>query len=634
MTAPEGTRDTSGTVRPWVLAACLLSSLPAAAQNAPAESLRAGPTPARVEDGGVIAFARTFRAQRAGDALMVVYTENGPAGRATLRSALLRAADGALTRAREDVTLAPDARTLALAWSGDHAAAVYVVPRHPPVTAPGAPARRRAPAVGVPASTSDPLGPSNLSGGDLTVQRLDAEGRPVGAPVTLFTENARLTRVSAAWVGDRLLVAWTGGTVTDDEVRVTVRARSLGADGAPPRAMATHTGLSGDVGDTLEIVPRSDGGADLWVSASHCAATGSTTPALEVPADPSREVEAPNRVLMPQQPTRDAPGPEIDCGPFALHRITLDATDRVTARVTAAPLARDLAARGGDAWTLSVARDGGAVLATGLPSPDGALSLRAFDGAAITPTPPAPHPMDLSLRRHAEVDPPLAEAALAPPDAPTGDAALHTASVVARTEQGDLAALSEDRRTLLYRAHGAGAVVSLGRAPTRLVELSALGGATPWVLAREGVWSGPIRWVAPAGDLTARASAAWTRATPVPVAAPAPTRPPTTAPYVWDESFARLWVRARTARGIFMRHENSAGALAARPEAPTDPRMPAVIANRTRLRGRWETACGALQTRASQLSRHGAGPEVIQAVGQLCDIHADLQLGVPVNPAL
>ena len=83
-----------------------------------------------------------------------------------------------------------------------------------------------------------------------------------------------------------------------------------------------------------------------------------------------------------------------------------------------------------------------------------------------------------------------------------------------------------------------------------------------------------------------------------------------------------------------MAFEYTAGILAARPEAPTDPRMPAIVATRNRLRARWESACGPLQTRANTLARQGAGPDVLDAVRQLCDLHPDLQLGVPINPAL
>lgn len=601
----------------WFLVASFLPGLPAEAQNAPAEASRAGPTPARVDEGGIVAFARSSVAQRQGDALLLAYTENGPGGRSTLRSAWLRLENGGLVRAREDLTLAPDARTLALAWTGERGALAYVVPRRPPPLVPGAPVRRRTPAVGVPASTDDPLGPSNLSGGDLMVQRLDGEGRPQGAPVTVFTENARLGLVRAAWVGDRLVVAWAGATVTDDEVRTTVRLRTISREGVPLRAFATHTGLTGDVGDALEIVPRDDGGLDLVLSAIACGSEVPAGEAISPPADPSAEIEAPRRVLMPQQAPRDAPGPPLGCGPLALHRIRLDANDRVLERRELSPLAADLAARAGDRWLVRVPVGETAIFAAGRLTGE-RLELRGPGGDSLEVHARTPRAQVLSLRRRPDEDPALAEHPLAPPE----DDAVALLGI----GTGGAVRVSRDRRVLRWHAEGGDEGVILARAVAPIAEVSVLDGASPWIVLREGIWSGPVRWLTPAH----RAPQPWPRTMPVSVSA----RPPPPNPYVWDESFARLWVRARTARAIFMRHENSAGALAARPEAPTDPRMPAVIANRTRLRQRWETACGALQTRASQLARRGAGGEVTQAVQQLCEIHADLQLGVPINPAL
>lgn len=607
-----------------LLVSALLAPLHALGQSgAPAEALRAGPAPARVEAHGPVAFAREFAAAREGDALRLIYTENGRNGRATLRSASLRAEGPALQRTRDDVTLAEDARTVALAWSQGRGAAVYVIPRRPPPPlAPGARRPSRAPAVGVPASTRDPLGPSNLSGGDVVVQRLDADGRAQGAPVTLFTENARLTRLSAAWVGDRLLVAWTGGAVTDDEVRVTVRARALTAEGAPTRAVATHTGLLGDIGDTLVITPDEGGGASLWVSGSHCAAETSATPGLTLPDDPSANIEAPRRVLMPQQPMRDAPGLPVRCGPLSLFRVRLDARDEVLGRVELTPLARDLAARAGDRWVVAVSGPQGVTLARGALQGE-RLALRALDGAEVTPAPPTPRMQDLSLRQRASEEPAIVEAPVPPPDASRFD----PGQVALLAAAGEVSLTVARGRRALHWIDGAGAPRALAVAPRAVTAIQALEGETPWLLAREGAWSGAVRWA----PLAPPAGAEPTRWAP---ASPLPTAPAGAPPPLWDEAFARLWTRARAARAVFMRHENSAGALAARPEAPTDPRMPAIIANRTRLRGRWESVCGQLRGRAAQLARGGAGADVMQGVNSLCEIHADLQLGVPINPAL
>lgn len=597
----------------------------ASAQSVPVDASRSGPTPPRVEAHGAIAFVREFSAVRSGEDLRVVYTENGPRGRSTLRSALLHAEGGALLRRREDLTLADDARTLALAFAGDRGAVAYVIPRHPAAPLlPGARPVRRAPVVGVPASTRDPLGPSNLSGGDVVVQPLDADGRARGAPITLFTENSRLTRLTAAWVGDRLLVAWTGGSVTDDEVRVTVRVRSLGADGTPTRGVATHSGLLGDIGDVLHISPEAAAAASLWVSAIPCETNSAGPPALVAPEDPSAQIEPPRRVLMPQQPMRDAPGAAVHCGPLALHRVWLDQRDEVLRREAVTPLARDLAAPAGDRWAAVVPGANGVTLAWGAASPSG-VSFVTADGAPLeTPSQPT-RPQDLSLRTRSDAEPTLVEAAVPPADPRRSDA---SSLALLAASSSSLVVVGPGRGTL-HLVSPQGAMSVFARSARGVSAITVADGETPWLLAREGQWSGPLRWA----PMVPGDGVVWAPLSvhPSQLAAPQADR---SSAAMWDEPFARLWVRARTARAVFMRHENTAGALAARPEAPTDPRMPGVIAARNRLRSRWEGVCGQLRARAAQLARGPAGQDVLQGVNSLCEIHADLQLGVPVNPAL
>ena len=112
-----------------------LVSAPAAAlaQLPPLEATRAGPHPRAVTQGAVMVFARAFAAARDGDRVLVVYIENdGPRG--ALRSALFArtvGADGATTlaRTRDDVPLAPNVRSLSLAWDGRRGAVAFVVPR-------------------------------------------------------------------------------------------------------------------------------------------------------------------------------------------------------------------------------------------------------------------------------------------------------------------------------------------------------------------------------------------------------------------------------------------------------------------------------------------------------------------------
>ncbi|MDB4931439.1 MAG: hypothetical protein JWM10_3923, partial [Myxococcaceae bacterium] len=186
-------------------------------------------------------------------------------------------------------------------------------------------------------------------------------------------------------------------------------------------------------------------------------------------------------------------------------------------------------------------------------------------------------------------------------------------------------------RTLALRA-GARTTV-LATSPLGFASVTLLPGAPALALTREGVWSGPVRaWILDRPEL---ATVALPRATVVPAPAPAAApRPAITEPDDNDEAVARLWVRVRTARANVRRHENMAGALAARPEAPTDPRMPPILGQRARLRSRWESLCGGLTTRAAQLARRGVGPGVTQGAQSLCEMHPDLVLGQPINPAL
>ncbi len=212
----------------------------ARAQHPPLEATRPGPHPPRVASGDVMVYARAFSAARDGARVLVVYIENQGAS-APLRSALFNLdapADGAptLARAREDVTLAPEARSATLAWDGRRGAVAYVVPRSLAPALPPGQRRVRAAAVGVPPSTDDPLGPPASSGGSVALLTLDADGNAASPARAVFNENARLWRATLVREPDAWVVAWTGATVTDDEVRGTVRARCACATTDRPRA--------------------------------------------------------------------------------------------------------------------------------------------------------------------------------------------------------------------------------------------------------------------------------------------------------------------------------------------------------------------------------------------------------------
>lgn len=573
-------------MRPLRLALALLA-LPslASAQTRPMEYARPSPSPERVAHGEVVAYARDLAAARDGDRVLVAWIDHTPNGGSQLRTTLLRR-DGvdALVRARPDAPLAPSVRSPVLAWNGQHGVLAWVVPPPPPPPrpAPGAAPVARRPAPSAP-SVDETLGLRDRSGGDIVVQRLDAEGRPEGPARVVFHENSRLTRVAVALDGRSAVLAWAGAVVTEDEVRETVRALRLDDELTPTTPMALHAGLIGEVGDLLSLSVRADRSVTLRASGSACRSLTAEPPPPVLTTDASARVEAPNRSLMPQQPLREIEGPPVACDPPGIYESTF-------AHDAPLPPMRRVAA----------------------------LS----EGPAPTLQPP-----DLTPRVHPPpgFEPPLVEQPVAPPDLSAADPFSAPRALVSDTVHA--AAIDRAGRSLAVRDRERSMVLATSAAGFASVTL--LPGEPAIVLSREGVWSGPVRaWILGRPELT---TLSLPRATMVPAA---PARAPVTQPYVYDETFARLWVRARTARAVFMRHENTAGALAARPEAPTDPRMPGILSQRARLRARWESVCGGLLTRAAQLARRGAGPAVSQGAQSLCEMHPDLVLGAPINQAL
>ena len=610
--------------------------------------MRSSPRPQRVANGEPLVFARVFAAARSGARLLVVYVDND-GDRGALRSALFNVDAAspeapALTRARDDVTLAPDARALSLAWDGHRGAVAFAVPR--PLSSPLPPGQRRVrpPTVGVPPSTDDPMGPSASSGGSVHFLTLDESGAAASAARLVFSENARLWRVAVAREPDGWAVAWTGATVTDDEVRGTVRAMRLREDGEPTRAMASATGFSGEPGDGLSLT-RVGASTVLGFTGSRCVAReGEPAPPPSLNEDPSASIDPPSRSPQPQGPVHRAPGPPIMCGASSLFTAELradstfgplrfgpwirsDATS-IAAGDVIAPLVRapqfpvfarlSLSAQG---YSAPVDLASGASFALGDVPPVSPASIENL-------TRPAPE-AELPARVHA-IPPPTI-----PPEEPVTEALAMPRAIASSPAGRVLVAVTSDRHTLALVRPGAQSASVLATSPSLFHELSLPdpGDGPVIALSREGVWSGPVRWyVIPPTGAPAPLALRFDRAVPLPsLHTP---RYPTTAPLRYDEEFSRLFAQTRLLRAQFMRHENLAGMMAARPEAPTDPRMPGLLAVRLRLRNRWESSCSALRARASMLARHGAGDDVLQGVSQVCEIHADLQLGVPVNPAL
>lgn len=620
----------------------------AAAQHPPLEAVRPGPRPATASHGEPIAFARSFSAARDGQRVLVVYIENNN-GAGALRSALFTvtpSSSGAATlaRAREDLTLAPDVRSVSLTWDGARGAVAYIVPR-PPVGASPHHGGGRTPAVGVPASTDDPFGPSTSSGGTVTLLTLDAQGAGAALPRAVFVENGRLFRAAvlrepAAWA-----LAWTGATVTDDEVRGTVRALRLHDDEARTRPMASASGFSGDPGDTLRLVRVGDRTVLTFSGARCVAREGAPPPPPSANDDPSAGIEPPGRNPQPQAVPRRAPGPPVECGPPSLHLAELRPDDTLGPLVSGPWLASDAVSFAGDAAFAALGRGPSSTAVARIPltaSGFGAPT-EAPRGAALTLAAApryAPAVVTNLTRPPPDADVTVRDLPVAPPEEVTASNvalafAAPRAVAASSAPGGPLVVVSADRHALAFARDGAPAL--LATTPSLLHEAALLpdpDGRGAVVLAREGVWSGPVRFFAlPSAGAPAPLALAPARA--VPVAPPShPPRYELRAPLRYDEPFSRLFAHTRMLRAVFMRHENLAGMMAARPEAPTDPRMPGLIAVRRRLRDRWEASCAQLRARAVVLAREGAGDDVLHGVHQLCEIHPDLQLGVPVNPAL
>lgn len=600
-----------------------------------------------------MSFARTFAAARVGDRVLLVYVEND-GFRGALRSALFSRSvvDGVttLTRVRDDLLLAPNVRSVSLVWDGHRGAVAFVVPRMGALPPPSERPRPRGPTLrregeGALASLDDPLGPVVGSGGEVAFLPLDADGAPQGAPRVVFSENNRLWRVALASEGLGWALAWTGGVVTDGEVRGTVRAMRLTAEGRPLRPMASAMGWSGDVGDQVAVTRLGDATLVLFSGAQCLAREGEAPPPLSLNDDPSRDIDPPGRNPQPQAPVLRAPGPPVQCDATRFHIARLHDDHRL-----------DLVASG--PW---ITADTGAVASGALLVPLGvagghAVARLTFDErgfgeawdvlsrAAIAPVPrPAvpPQATDNLRRPPPEFEYPLAEHPVPPPELPTTATLRQFLSPprvlrgVPTSEEAPVVAVTHDRRgvALLRPNHG---MTLLATTASFFYDVAVLPGEgdTHLIFTREGTWSGPLRFFAPGAEGPSEPVHLPVAYAVPPPSAARPSRYPLRAPYVYDAEFARLFVRTRTLRAQFMRHENIAGLLASRPTAPSDPRMPGLLAVRRNLQNRWEVSCAALRRRAIALARNGAGDEPLRGVDPLCEIHGPLQLGVPIDPSL
>jgi hypothetical protein len=613
------------------------------AQLPPLEAVRSGPHPATVANGELLVYARGFTAVGHNHNVLVAYIENnGTSG--TLRTALFQVHPAtnetapSLTRARDDVTIALDARSVSLTWDGTSGAITYVAPRVN--TAPPAGARRvaRSVTVGIPASPADPLGPLSSSGGNVMFVPLNAEGVATGEPRSIFSESSRLWRSAIARESDGWIVAWTGATVTDDEVRGTVRAMRLTSDGTPHRPMASATGFSGDVGDHVRVVSLGEGRAAIAFLGARCTALeGAPGPPVSLNADPSALIDPPTRNPQPQAAVRHVAGPPIGCSPTAVYVSEMRSDDTLGPLLTGPLVRTDALAVTRDAAYVYVTRQGNTVLARVPFEMNHWGTVQSVgDNVAFVPDAPAAVtavPLENRQRPAPDAEIVLAENVIEPPRIPSPEtlvrylSAPKIVSVVDRT----VAEVTQDRRGLVLLTSATPTLLAVS--PLMFFDVVTLNAPHPILLTREGTWSGPIRF------FSLDVSTAHATELPDIHAAPPPPlrRPPrfeTTAPLRYDAEFSRLLAHTRLLRAQFMRHENTAGMMAARPQAPTDPRMPGLIAFRRHLRIRWESSCTPLRQRALVLARAGAGDDVLLAARQVCEIPAELQLGVPIDSSL
>jgi hypothetical protein len=457
-------------------------------------------------------------------------------------------------------------------------------------------------------SLNNPLGTPSLTAGDVMVQRLDASGAPVGRPALLFAENSRAFRVALARDGDNgWLVAWTGARTREGEVRGTLRAARVDANGALVGA-ALETNFSGPLGDGLRVLAR-DGSTPPRVawSGEHCRERPELPRFAPPTRDPSAEIETRPRFVIQQGPLHEHPGPTITCDPLTLYSTSLRADGTLTPFVTGPALARDGLAT----------VDGALIFSSRTAVATASLQLASIDADARVTAPRA-------LVASGPLAPPLPQIAappsgddtsaptpsrVAPPQPPEATHALRApiALDAARTrgESRSLVALSSTHnRVVLARFDTRSpATQSLALAPVeRAYEVSLLGGAdsdAPWLFVRVGIGvGGPLVYTAVEGVTGAQPEVVWQG----------------------DERLRTHLLRARTARAAVTDLEHTFGPVSARRDAATNPSMPGLVQSMRRLRTRWVDACDSLQARARFLVRRGLDRDLETMARQQCEV--------------
>jgi hypothetical protein len=562
-----------------------------------------------VRPNEAVAEVRTFSLARVGDRALACYVQAGLGReRGSLKCASLRReADGSLARTEPDRVIAPAASAVHVSWDSSGGLIVWVVPRpHRSETERVREARHRDGARSMQDSLNNPLGTPALTAGDVMAVRIDHNGAPQGRPTLVFEENAGAFRVAAARDDQGWLVAWTGARTREGEVRGTVRAARLDANGALV-GRAIETDFSGPVGDGLRVLPRAGATtARIVWSGEHCRERPEQARYVPPAGDPSAGIERPGRFVIPQGPSHEHPGANITCDGLTLYATALRADSTLAPLSTGPALARDHVALADNNTVVVTTRDGaeraslklvtvdtqgrltaGRVLvASGpvLPALPSISSAPTSDDSAPTPSrvpPPQPPDRTHTLRAPVALD-----------VAPT------------RGTQRAIAALSSTRaRVTLARFDSATteqAAASASVQPVeRAYEVSVLGGEIPWLFFRVGIAAGgPLVFASFDDGTDAPAETVWSG----------------------DERLRTHLLRSRAARAAVTDFDHTFGPASARSDFATSPQAPNLVNSMRRLRQHWVDACDLLLARARFLVRRGLDRDLETLARQQCEI--------------
>jgi hypothetical protein len=567
--------------------------------------------PARVGAGEALAEVRAFALARTGARMLAAFVRAGQGrNRGALELAALgQDAAGALVRAGSDRVIAPSASAVGLAWDAQGGLLAWIAPRpHRNESERVRAARHRDGARSMQDSLGNPLGTPSLTAGDVMVQRLDPTGAPLGRPALIFSENARAHRVAVARDGQGWLLAWTGARTREGEVRGTVRAARISAEGALENRVI-ETDFSGPTGDGLRVLSAAEGApARIAWSGERCR-EAPDRPAFAQPAtDPSSTIETGPRFVIPQGPTHEHPGPVITCDPLSLYSAALRADGGLSPLVTGPALARDgLAIARGELLFSPRGADRTASLQRGALDAQGRLGAprTLIASGPITPG------LLASASAQPEADPSGASPSRVPPPGPPDPSQVLRApaaldAAVAANGATVLAALSPTHRRVVLarwgeRSDGRPSAVLAPVEPAYEVGLLGDPSGEPWLFVRVGIaLGGPLVFGALDGP-SAPAETAW----------------------VGDERLRVHLLRARAARASFTDFEHTFGPVSARADAASNPSMPGLLSSWRRLRARWSDACDGLQARARFLVRRGLDRDLETLARQQCELPAE-----------